>query len=277
VPLSRYLGKAHRIEERLVLAVLDEAPELVRVGSMIRPRPPAPKQSAPQTRPAVTWPKVTKDLEFFLSELETDTVYVDVASARGGVVLRMRLDFVRAGGRNAIWLACLIKGRTMLEELRAERPLVLSQNWSLPLVRPRPDLLPPQIAVWRTTSASKAANAVRAALETRLGLAADRIRLTRDVCTPIELDRRVTGQATIRRLRQSRPRRDFASRACDRCGQPLSDPQSVRLGIGPECRKYYSRIVLDAVRRPGAEVERPGTKSQKAWLSSVRDAWIALM
>ena len=275
VPISTYLGKAHNIDPSVVLTVLDEAPELVCLGFMFHPRPIARKLAIRDTSPtpSFTWPYFTKELEFFLAELQTDTVHINVAGAQGGVVLRMRLDFVEDKGRLAIWLACLVEGSKLLEMLCEEAPLVLGQAWSLPLKRPAPDLSPPQVIVWRTSSALEAASAVRAALEKRLGLSAQRIRLSRDVCTPNELDRRCSGQATVQRVRQSQGRRHFAERSCDRCGQPLSEPESVRLGIGPECRKYYSREVLDAIKQPGGEVQRPGAKSPREWLSNLRDTW----
>lgn len=188
--------------------------------------------------------------------------------------LRMRLDFVKKRGRSSIWVAGLVEDQIVLEQMSAEDAFVLSPGWSLPLVQPTPDSLLPQVAVWRIQSARQAAETVRSVLEGRLGLPAERVRTSHDDCTPGELDRRVTGQRTIGRVQGSRTRKNIATRSCDRCGQPLSDPESVRLGIGPECRRYYGQEVLNAVRRgPSAEVRRLGAKSQADWLSDVQRSW----
>jgi hypothetical protein len=276
VRLSRHLSRAHKLPPAAVLAVLDEARELVTVGYMVRPRPTAPRKEQSPRDEQTLWEGIVSELVYFLSEVHTDTVYVDVTSARPGMTLRMRLDFVKKKGRSSIWVACLVEGRMVLEEMAAEGALVLSPDWSLPLVPPTPDSLPPQVAVWRLQSPRHAAEKVRSALEGRLGLPAERIRLRREVCTPGELQRRVTGQKAIHRLRGDRTRKNLATRSCDRCGQPLSDPESVRRGIGPECRRYYGQDVLDAVRRsPSADVPRLGAKSQADWLSEVLRDWVA--
>ncbi|MFF0341566.1 DUF6011 domain-containing protein [Kribbella sp. NPDC004875] len=272
--LARRLGTMHKLHPRVVMAVLDQASELISEGFMVRRRPAKRQQPAPSGAAArKDWPGLTSEIRYFLSEIQTDAVYLQVAGTLGGIVLRLRLDFVDGARKHPIWLACLVEGEVIRDELLAESPLVLGRNWSLPLVRPAPDSSPPLVAVWRTSSPGEAADTVRSVLEGRLGIAAERVHLTRDECTPRELDRRVTGQAVVQRLRRSGGRKGVVRRSCDRCGQPLSDPESVRLGIGPECRSYYSRQILDAVRRPSADVRRPGSKSQVTWLSAVRSKW----
>jgi hypothetical protein len=274
VPLSRYLAKAHKVSEHAVLAVLDDAPELISVGFMIMPRPATRRPVRPppsRVEQVASWQSVTTELVYFLSELQTNAVQVEVAGSLGGVVLRMRLDFVQERKGFGIWAALLVPGRKVFDVLAADRARALGPGWSLPLIDPRPDAPLPQVLVWRSSAAVDGAAVVRRVMEERLGVAAGRVAVRRDVCTPAELDRRVTGESTVRRLRQSSGRTGFAVRACDRCGQPLSDPDSVRLGIGPECRRYYSREVLAAVR--GKPLPRPGTKAQAAWLSEVRDGW----
>lgn len=57
-----------------------------------------------------------------------------------------------------------------------------------------------------------------------------------------------------RSYRAGHGRKRFAVSTCAKCGQPLSDPQSVVLGIGPDCLKYFDPKVLAAARKwkPGS-------------------------
>jgi hypothetical protein len=275
VPLSRYLAKAHKLSESTILVILDEAPELASIGFMIKPRRYRRTQFSVTDRPSGdrTWRDVEADVDLFLNEIQTDAVHVEIAGAQGGVALRMRLDFVQDLGGPAIWLACLVEGRIVHRELTKEQPLTLGSNWSLPLVPAASPPTLPEVLVWRTSSPRAASGVVRAALEQRLGVPARRVRLRRDSCTPRELDLRASEETTIRRLRDHRGRKDIPIRACDRCGQPLSDPASVALGIGPECRKYYAREVLAAVRKPGRTPSRRGTKTHSAWIGELLTSW----
>jgi hypothetical protein len=273
--LARVLAKVHKLNEATVLAVLDEAPELVRVGHMIRPRrAPGPRRLASdRSFTGRTWRDVETELVLFLSELETETVHLDVVDAQRSVILRMRLDFVQDRGKSASWLACLVEDAALHDQLVQDGPLALGPDWSLPLSAPVSPPTLPEVLVWRTASPRHAASVVQDVLERRLGVPAERVRLRRDSCTPAELDTRVNGEQTVRKLRARRGRLNASVRDCDRCGQPLSDPESVALGIGPECRKYYSREVLAAVRKPGTTLPRRGAKKQSLWRSELFSEW----
>lgn len=49
---------------------------------------------------------------------------------------------------------------------------------------------------------------------------------------------------------------------------------SVNLGIGPECVKYYSKEVLESVRRGDMRsLPRHGSKREHEWLAMIREAW----
>lgn len=82
------------------------------------------------------------------------------------------------------------------------------------------------------------------------------------------------GERLIRRL-GSRAERGTPVRDCAHCGLPLSDPTSVRLGIGPECRSRYDSEVRHAAatKRPGSRV-RLGAKKPKHWIRALR-LWLA--
>ena len=45
---------------------------------------------------------------------------------------------------------------------------------------------------------------------------------------------------------------------CDHCGQPLSDPYSLLVGVGPVCRGYYEHGVIRGVALAS---EAPRSKS----------------
>lgn len=122
-------------------------------------------------------------------------------------------------------------------------------------------------------TASAAAVVLHEVLGATLGLPVDRVRLHRQQCTPVELERRLGDEATLRRLGGPTGRKRPAVSQCDRCGPPLSDPVSVQLGIGPECRRYYSKEVLRRLRSPGHISPRPGSIKEKEWLATV-EPWL---
>ncbi|WP_460790920.1 DUF6011 domain-containing protein [Nocardioides maradonensis] len=65
----------------------------------------------------------------------------------------------------------------------------------------------------------------------------------------------------------------FAVTTCAKCGQPLSDPNSVVLGIGPDCLKYFDPEVLAAARqwKPGSV--RSVGRTTKNFLAAVTADW----
>ena len=65
----------------------------------------------------------------------------------------------------------------------------------------------------------------------------------------------------------------FAITSCTKCGQPLSDPSSVKLGIGPDCLKYFDPKVLVAARRWKPTSVRALGRSQTEYLGDVWGEW----
>jgi hypothetical protein len=45
---------------------------------------------------------------------------------------------------------------------------------------------------------------------------------------------------TLHQISFSRPTNRFAAARCNRCHRPLTDPDSIRLGMGPECRGRFA-------------------------------------
>lgn len=287
VGLANYLSKRHKVSPSTILVVLDEAPELISIGFTIQPRPSPRRQrvtqnSTPRER---DWKTVADEVVYLLSDLQTDTVHVEVGGGRpGNALLRMRADFVVERSRSglgaeypalgtSIWIACLVGGYRLHEELMPTNPQTLGRLWSLPLVAPESPPVLPEVLVWKVGTPVAAADVVTTCLRDRLGLSVDRVKTRRETCTPRELDLRITGEAMVRRLRFNAGRKNPVETSCDKCGQPLSDPESVRLGIGPECRKYYDHDVLAAVRHPNAPIPRRGAQGPTAWLADVRSQW----
>jgi hypothetical protein len=243
-------------------------------------------------RLARTWDRVVEDVTLWLSEFDTESVHVEVTvdetvggenpagelppgASRGRKPERLllRYDFVEAGPRSRVWLTGLAQSPALLESYLAANPWTLTPPGRLPLTGARANVVAPAVVVWRHATAQAAALSLREVLGATLSVDADQVRVERRQCTPVELERRLRDEATVRRLSGRTGRGRIAVSQCDRCGQPLSDPVSVQLGIGPECRKYYSTEVIRRLSRPEQPHPRPGTLKKKQWLANVT-AWL---
>ena len=105
----------------------------------------------------------------------------------------------------------------------------------------------------------------------------DRVEVQEVVQTRAPLDQ---DQLTISRLVRRRGaiptgRRYPISGSCDHCGQPLSDPYSLLIGVGPVCRGYYSPRVLAAVAATRAPLpeERPQVRTASVALQALAREW----
>jgi hypothetical protein len=76
-----------------------------------------------------------------------------------------------------------------------------------------------------------------------------------------------------RPYRPGQGRKRFPVKTCAKCGQPLSDPRSVILGIGPDCLKYFDPKVLAAAKawKPGSV--RSLGRTPREYFSSITSAW----
>lgn len=263
--LALHLGRRYRVRPEFVREQLELSPDLRR-RPLQMPEVPARRTATAATPapPARSWDGVVDVVTLWLSEADTDAVLIDVASS-STARLALRYDFVRTGFGLQIWLSAFAPGPELLKAYLPAGPWSLTPPNRLPLVSAPADLAAPAVVVWRHGTAIDAAVMLRALLGEALGVAVGRLRIERQQCTPAELERRLRDETTIRRLGGRLGARRPAVSQCDRCGQPLSDPTSVQLGIGPECRKYYSKQVLTRLRKPGVAT-RPGSIKEKEWL-----------
>lgn len=269
--LSQYLARRHRLRPGLVRDLLEQGPELRQ--SPAQAPPPVRRPVTPAAaRPVRSWDRVVEDVTLWLSEADTDAVDVEVAAGETARLV-LRYDFVQAGPRVRIWLTGIARSPEVLESYLAANPWTLTAPGKLPLTGARADLAAPAVLVWRHVTAAAAALSLREVIGDTLGVAVDRVRVEAHQCTPVELERRLGDEATVRRLGRRTGRARATVSHCDRCGQPLSDPVSVQLGIGPECRRYYSTEVIRRLSRPGQPSPRPGSINEKEWLANVK-SWL---
>jgi len=101
---------------------------------------------------------------------------------------------------------------------------------------------------------------------------APELKVERHPLAAAEFDRAVERLGS-RQYRPGQGRKRFVVTTCARCGQPLSDPNSVILGIGPDCLKYFDPTVLAAAKqwKPGSV--RAVGRTTKNFLAAVTGDW----
>ena len=260
--LLQVLSRAHRLPTSVVHQAVAGDPRLALSGDVIR----LSHGDSPRGRATETVRRPVNELLYALSLIETDEVLLGPSSSRE---VRIRCDFIRADSVDRIWVTAKASNADIYQRLLkvagARQP---RSRLRMPL-RPAsetPSTLP-CLLVWRVGAP---AQAVRTVERVQAAWTDGRAwRQERAACSPGELERRVEGDRTIRRL-GSRPRSSFAVSTCDRCGMPLSDPGSVQLGIGPECRRHYSPEVLAATSRRTSQPVRLGSRTPAQWAALVR-------
>lgn len=267
--LVGHLAKRHGLAHDVVLEVIASSRALRRVGQHITRSSTKPRTVVPP--PREPWGELVIDAASWLNDLATDCVRVSVPIQSDA--LRLRFDFVRTEHGAEIWLAAYAPTPLLLAQYMRQAPWTLTPGGRLPLIASGEGVEVPAVVVWRDTAPAAAAARLRSVLEGSLRLDADRVHLDRDECTPLELERRQGDQATIRHLRQRRASSP-ALTTCYHCGHPLSDPVSVKLGIGPECRSSYSTEVLTAIQSKKRTTIRQGSVKPKEWLRTVTADWL---
>lgn len=270
--LIQVLARAHSASPDDVATALTGDPRFHLSGPTVTLRGRGDRAPAAPTRPpkpAAT--SLVDDVRFALTETDTDRLLVTAPDVG---VRPLRCDFVRGDRGEEIWIAWASVGS---EEWRAAGQAgawSLGPDWKLPLT-PATDAAEghPPVLVFRERSATDAAQRVQTVIEELWGIPEGRARLEKNACTPAELERRVLGEQTTRRLVTRAMSRGPAVRTCERCGQPLSDPRSVMLGIGPECRKYYSAEVLRAVKARSVVLPKPSAQKPTTSAKAIRD-WL---
>ena len=130
-----------------------------------------------------------------------------------------------------------------LERVSVQPDSVLLPPWTLPFATPESAVSSPSVLVWRATrSPMDCGRIVADLLLSVLGVDSSRIRVSASKCSPLEMRRRQDLLSFMHRLQgQTRERRHVqVLNYCIKCGQPLRDPASAQLGIGPECKKSYT-------------------------------------
>jgi hypothetical protein len=196
--------------------------KVVLAGSAERAR----ATTAGKPRPAAT---LVDDVRFILTETDTERLVVTAPEGEGVRVLRC--DFVRGDRGDEIWIAW---ATTDAEEWRAasqEGAWSLGAGWKLPLVRAAeaPDAHPP-VLVFRERSADDAAQRVQAVLASVWGRSSESARLEKVACTPAELERRILGEQTVRRLVTRATSRGVAVGSGERGGGHRARVPEVLLG-----------------------------------------------
>lgn len=147
--------------------------------------------------------------------------------------------------------------------------------WSISFVdRPRPT---PAVACWSADLGVLQLPTLEEAASLTVGLVAaitddaDLMpSLSPEECSPVEASRRAEVSGLILRKRQIARSRSLPQAACLKCGLPLSDPTSVSIGLGPECRKHLSSRDIEDLRS-GSPIRKSliGARSPKQWVRDV--------
>ena len=200
---------------------------------------------------AAYWDGLAKDLTYELSNLSLESLEIVVLDGQQKKYsLSLRCDLVLDTPRS-LWIALSIVGPAMLAAVRSDGMYTLSPGWRLPLrLLAAHDIELPVLVVWKALDAPSASLSIRTLLEGNLGVAAGRVRLISAHCSPAEAERRAGVRASVRRVQGFGVGSSAAmsNARCDKCGQPLTDPDSIRVGLGPWCRASYGHEYLQAMR-----------------------------
>lgn len=222
-----------------------------------------------------SWADLRVTIALRLSEIDVDTLYVAVMPRAGSdPIVKMRVDPVGNASDAEFWTALLVEDPAVAGPLLNANPRTLSPRQRLPL---RPviveGLTVPMTFVWTAKEPHSSAKAMCDLLKQDLEVSAKRIRIRAVRCSAVEHNRRLDLADTVRRVSGHRRARRLAVAYCERCGQPLSDQASVRLGIGPECLKHYSHREVKAIRSGTTHPLRHGALKPSAWARAVVNGW----
>lgn len=199
-----------------------------------------------------------------------------------GRTMTLRVEVVdEREGAQCFWL-CLRVSRTrdwMRLHATAETP---SPGWMLPwLVATKESADLPSLLAWRSVDLDGVVDAIIEVGDAlRFGSLADVTVATIKTPRPApDRSESVDGAAVGRLLRRRGPippgRKYPVRGTCDRCGQPLSDPYSLLIGVGPVCRQHYPPQVIAAVARGAVTGASSGTytRSPTDALLQLAQAW----
>ena len=191
---------------------------------------------------------------------------------------RARFDFVSTPSGVQVWVTlrapterawALFPGSQFIREAHAVAPRA---RRFLP-VRRRPASSSDWLLVWMFTSIPDARVEVKDEFLASSPDQAPELTVSRHPAdTHAAFDREVE-RLGARPYRPGQGHKRFPVTTCAKCGQPLSDPRSVVLGIGPDCLKYYDPKVLAEARewKPGS-VRSTGC-TPRSFFSAITAPW----
>lgn len=139
----------------------------------------------------------------------------------------------------------------------------VGSDWRLPWrVPPNQPTAFPGILVWRVAEVNGLVSVAKQVADSLSMHTFTSVQLT-PIPRPMapiqqfDLEQQTIARLVRRRGPIGRGRKHPVQGTCDHCGQPLSDPYSLLVGVGPVCRGYYSQRVLSAVARAREIPETP--------------------
>lgn len=210
---------------------------------------------------------IAVDAAMALHRYEVDAVEVESTEVLG--CGRVRIDKV-ADEQKPYWLSAWVEQIGPAMEGGDWRTL---SQWRLPLVAlNEPSRQLPGLAVQLFPNANAAADCAQHILQ-GVDQAPGRYTVTFEECSPAEADRRLNARGLLARRHgtSGTGTSRTAGVSCLKCGLPLSDPASVKIGIGPECRRRLGDDVIQALRGPTPQRrELIGAKRPKQWAITIR-------
>lgn len=201
----------------------------------IRPRSRQTSAPAPQRQ-------LLTELKLSLYRLEVDAVEL---RDPGHSQLHLRVDKV-LDAKRPFWLSAWLPTHPSVTPDQQWHTL---QDWRLPLVPLSAEpWTTPKLGVLRLATVEEAASLINSLVGTMTDDAELRPLLGVEECLPAEANRRIELNGLILRKRRVAQSRSLPESTCLRCGLPLSDPTSVSIGLGPECRKNLSEQAIKDLR-----------------------------
>jgi len=224
------------------------------------------------SEPAALRSPVWERLSRALDERSTDFVVVAAGSCRA------RFDFVSSDSGVQVWVTMRNPSqRAWIAEAESrfirQAHAISAGARTFEPKGPRFDDVPGRLLVWVFTSTADARVEVKDEfLKSSPDAAPELTVVRRSRPSEAEFDREVERLGG-RLYRPGHGNRRFAVTTCAKCGQPLSDPRSVVLGIGPDCVKYFHPKVLAAAKKwkPGSVRALGRTRSE--FFSQVTAPW----
>lgn len=147
------------------------------------------------------------------------------------------------------------------------------RKWRLPL---KPLDVPkrhlPGLGVLQVADEQTLGRSVETITSRMLGNDAEGVRLSAEECSQAEANRRYGVTVLVNRRRGNGARKRFVETTCLKCGLPLSDPISVKVGIGPECRRQMGQDAIRALSADAGSRRRIilGARKPATWVSVVQ-------